>query len=642
LGKPYASELSQLSSTYQWAATVPNTALAKAVAAIYSTSLLVVGSGGSLSAAQFVASQHERFSGEVARAVTPLEIVSAVKTLRRSSVMFLSAGGTNPDVIGAFKQTVLCEPRRLIVVSARKESPLSLAASSFRYVDTVDLSFPLEKDGFLATNTLLAFMMLTYRAYSASFGEASDLPENLEELVHPGVNRDVYVADLRAKCLSLWQRKYLVVLYGPSAHTAAVDIESKFTEAALGATLLADYRNFAHGRHHWLAKCGDTTGVLAFITKDDAALAEKTLDLIPSNIPIARVGTSHSGAFADLCLLVSTLHIVGLAGEAHRIDPGRPGVPSFGRKIYHLRAFARPSAAEFAVGIAIERKTQAAKVVSSQAEVEYWQKAYEGFVRRLVRAQFRYVVLDYDGTLCDEQNRYTGLDEAMVGHLRQMLESGNKIGIATGRGKSVRKDLRAKFRPELWPQILIGYYNGAEIGFADDDNYPHSGSSVCNALQAVSHELQLDPQMAIWADCTYRRFQITIEPKFPTVSQAVWDRVEQIVNTMGPPGVALLTSSHSLDVIAPGISKKKLVSELLARDGASADAPVLCVGDRGRFPGNDYALLDGPYSLSVDEVSNDPDSCWNLAPAGIRGVQAMEHYLSCLKYTSAGFRLQFR
>ena len=33
----------------------------------------------------------------------------------------------------------------------------------------------------------------------------------------------------------------------------------------------------------------------------------------------------------------------------------------------------------------------------------------------------------------------------------------------------------------------------------------------------------------------------------------------------------------------------------------------LCIGDRGQWPGNDFELLSTPFSLSVDEISNDPD-----------------------------------
>ena len=55
---------------------------------------------------------------------------------------------------------------------------------------------------------------------------------------------------IRKACRPLLERGTLVVLHGPDTRSAAVDLESKFVEAALGDIQTADYRNFAHGRHH--------------------------------------------------------------------------------------------------------------------------------------------------------------------------------------------------------------------------------------------------------------------------------------------------------------------------------------------------------------------------------------------------------
>ena len=50
-----------------------------------------------------------------------------------------------------------------------------------------------------------------------------------------------------------------------------------------------------------------------------------------------------------------------------------------------------------------------------------------------------------------------------------------------------------------------------------------------------------------------------------------------------------------------------------------------------RWPGNDASLLTEPHSLSVDEVSPDLRTCWNIAPSGYRGVQAVLAYLEALQ-----------
>jgi hypothetical protein len=49
-------------------------------------------------------------------------------------------------------------------------------------------------------------------------------------------------------------------------------------------------------------------------------------------------------------------------------------------------------------------------------------------------------------------------------------------------------------------------------------------------------------------------------------------------------------------------------------------------------------LLAQPYALSVDEVSADPNTCWNLAPPGHRGVQALLDYVGAFRVKDGCFK----
>ena len=46
------------------------------------------------------------------------------------------------------------------------------------------------------------------------------------------------------------------------------------------------------------------------------------------------------------------------------------------------------------------------------------------------------------------------------------------------------------------------------------------------------------------------------------------------------------------------------------------------MGDYGTVEGNGYEMLTSKYSLSVDRVSKNTDSCWNIAPSGMKGLDA--------------------
>jgi hypothetical protein len=397
-------------------------------------------------------------------------------------------------------------------------------------------------------------------------------------------------------------------------------------------------------RHHWLAKRGSTTAVLALVTDDDREIADKTLQLIPADIPVARIDIPHRGIHARLTALAKTLYIVGLAGEARGIDPGRPGVPRFGRRLYNLRAFGAPRASDHAFplheAVAIERKTGTdIETLVMHGKCDCWQDAYRRFCERLQTASFRAVVFDYDGTLCDPHDRYTGLSAAVVSQLVRLLEADILIGIATDRGRSVRRDLRRRIGQTWWSRMVIGYYNGADNGLLDDDTHPDSAEGTCDALSPIAEAFQSTSRLTHLAVCTYRRMQITVEPKTFTSEAIAWDVVQQIVHGCNLPGVTVVRSSHSIDVLAPRVSKRTLVEQVRELAGEAGATAVLCIGDRGRWPGNDFALLQEPYSLSVDEVSPDPNTCWNLASAGHRGVQATLDYLGAMQVLHGSFRV---
>jgi hydroxymethylpyrimidine pyrophosphatase-like HAD family hydrolase len=416
-----------------------------------------------------------------------------------------------------------------------------------------------------------------------------------------------------------------------------VDLESRFTEAALQDVWIADYRNFAHGRHHWLAKRPNSTAVLAFLTPDDQELASRTLALIPSSVRIVRESLSFSGVTAGIAALGRVIQIAASAGRAMGIDPGRPGVPVFGRRIYHLNAFGKRSIPSLEQ-TAIERKTgKPVATLSSLGLLEFWRQAYAGFASALRTATFKGVAIDYDGTLCGETDRFGDLRPDMAEELVRLLRGGIPVGVATGRGTSVRKALRQALPKRHWDRVVVGYYNGGDVGLLSDER-PDGTPRVGDALTELVKILASNRLLTRLANLELRIPQVTIEPKRRTEADDVWALAEDIVHTLRIPGTSVVRSSHSIDILAPGVDKRAVVKHLAAFDCGS-DTPVLRIGDKGRYPGNDYLLLNSPHSLSVDEASLDPRTCWNIAPLGIRGAAACVYYLRSLRLTRKGARL---
>ena len=629
----YSREMDHLPRSFAWTETADIKPLQKAIRSVGFGPLRVVGSGGSLSAAHALANLHQFYTGHLAGAATPLEL-AALQWDPATAVWLISAGGNNVDILAAARLVISREPRQLAVLCARQHSALAELCRNHRYVDLLIYPPPVKRDGFLATNSLLGFVALLTRAYATTFDCEHDWRETA--LYVNTLLQDPYEAGTAWSTVTsqIWKRSTTVVLHGASTRLGAIDLESKFTEAALGHITTADYRNFAHGRHHWLAKRADTSAVLAFTTSEDRDLAEHTLALIPADIPQARIEFSGGPPTTALASLLAALRLTGYAGHHRGIDPGRPGVPDFGRRLYHLRV---PSCSRPVSTAGLTSRDAAAIARKSAVSVDelartgtlaFWQNALREFRVRLCSARFVGVVLDYDGTLVDARHRQRPPDSGIADELVRILETGTPLAIATGRGASVRRDLQACLPPSLWPLVLVGYYNGAEIALLRDDGAPDKSAPLCPILQPIAHALREQSEISACVRQEDRPSQITLEVIRPVSADRIWDLACDVVHLLGAASVSVTRSSHSIDLTPNTVSKSAVVRALQQTVGLG---PVLAVGDQGRWPGNDHELLRTPFALSVDAVTGDPATCWHFGAPGQRGPAVTRDYLSWLR-----------
>ena len=635
MARPYAGEMAKLAETFAWAAApdLDLQPLRQAVRTAGRSSLRAIGSGGSLTGAHALAGLHQRHTGHPATVATPLEAVDEPLGANVATWL-LSASGGNVDIVAAAKALILREQRQLGVLCGREASPLAELCRRHPFVDLLLYPPPTGKDGFLATNSLLGFTALLTRTYADVFGWDTDWQDTADCLEPLLLDTARDSKSWEAVTAPLWSRPTALVLHGTSTRIGAIDLESKFTEAALGNLQIADYRNFAHGRHHWLAKRGETSAVLAFITDADRALAERTLDLIPAEVPQARITFEGGPNATALASLVAALRITGWAGMHRGIDPGRPGVPEFGRKLYHLPLPRPPRAVRLPrlmprEAAAISRKAGVdPHRLAAAGELDRWRDALASFRDRLRDARFAGIVLDYDGTVVDTRHRFKPAEPRMAAELARLVEAGTHVAVATGRGKSVRRDLQSCLPPALWPLVLVGYYNGAEVAPLDDDSAPDGSKSVRDSLQPLSEALRRQPELSGSVCQEDRPFQITLAATRIMPDGRLWDLVQHVIQMTGAGDVGVTRSGHSVDIVAAGVSKLNVVRRLRETVG---DAPILAIGDRGRWPGNDHELLSEPFALGVDEISADPETCWHLGEPGQRGPAVTLEYLSALE-----------
>jgi len=624
--------MAMLAQTFAGVAEADLTPLRRAIRVAGLSPLRAIGSGGSLTGAHALANLHQRYTGHLATVATPLEAVDEPVGPTVANWL-LSAGGGNVDVMAAARTLILREPRQLGVLCGRESSPLVRLCRGHPFVDLLVYPSPAGRDGFLATNSLLCFTALLTRAYSAEYGSDADWEDVVNCLEPLLPDSAATLREWETATAPLWSRSTTLVLYGPSTRTGAMDLESKFTEAALGHLQIADYRNFAHGRHHWLAKRSETSAVLALVTHADHAIADRTLDLIPTDIPKARLEIAGGPTASALVSIVAAFRITQWAGVHRGIDPGRPGVPEFGRKLYRLHLPRRRRVATKPYlsprdAAAIARKAGAVPAsLAAAGQLDRWLEALATFRTRLTDVRFAGVVLDYDGTVVDTRHRFAPPCPLMAAELTRLAETGAFLGVASGRGASLRRDLRNCIPRALWPRVTVGYYNGAEIASLDRDDSPDGTQDTCAELQPLKDALSRHPGLAGSARQENRRFQISLIAGRAISPTRLWDIAQQAVLLTGPGDVSVMRSGHSVDIVAARASKQRVISRFHELSGSER---ILAIGDRGRWPGNDYQLLSVPYALGVDEVSVDPATCWHLGAPGQRGPIVTLEYLSFL------------
>ena len=628
MGRPYAREMDELMDTYSHALDSSIEGLKQFVGAAARTPMYAVGSGGSMTACVFASILHEWGAAFMSKSVSPLEFLNS-NVARDASILLVSAGGNNKDILSAFDRAVAAEPINLGVLCTSANSRLTRRARAIPSVHICGGPIPAKKDGFLATNSLITMSIWLARAYH-DITATNDLPHSLDDLLHTSEARKDSRVPLKKSISALASRPTIVILYDMMGKAAAADLESKLVESGLKNVQLSDYRNFAHGRHNWIGRNPDDTGILALVGPDCKNLAERTIRLIPDDIPIVKISTGLPGSAGMLSLLIESMHVVGMLGEFDGIDPGRPNVAKFGRRIYSL-GMSGMRRNENLTDAAIRRKFGA--VTGDALRMKHtW---LERFLHRITATTFDAVVFDYDGTLCDLPSSPDSPEPETARMLTDLVNGGVPIGIATGRGSSVKKSLRTIIPEEFWRDVLVGYYNCSEIATLDADGAPDVNSPLAPELASLSEYLV---ERGIVAEDVLEKRPNQISILAGRMDALDLLRNLHVSNPQALDKVKIVGSDRSVDILPVCVSKIAILEQITENPELSN---VLCVGDQGMWPGNDFELLSTPFSLSVDKTSGDPDTCWNLAPAGCTGERAVRYYFDLMRLHGSKIQIKF-
>jgi fructoselysine-6-P-deglycase FrlB-like protein/phosphoglycolate phosphatase-like HAD superfamily hydrolase len=628
----FSDKLDGLPATIKLAGSGDIDNLATALAAARRRVAYAVASGGSAIVAEYFAICRRSLQCAFTIVQTPMHFVLESDRLTNADVWLFSAGGDNPDILAALDAAVARGASTIHVVTTNPRARVRVAAEHYPGTAVHVTSVADPKDGFLATHSLIATVTALLRAADKCLVD----PAMPSVGTHFGVeavrrlsqtNRD----ELALRVSSFAPADTLVLLADPRLAPAAIAIETSAWEAALCPVQRTDHRNFAHGRHVWVAQRGKGTFILSLAGTETRAVWREMDALLPDSARRLSLDYANCGRLQCALAIVDSLVLVEALGRAVNVDPGSPGVGDFGRKIYQSRSLGTLATH---LSPAVRHKQQAMLLrdnpLAAQVDVVH---EHAKMLGRLANAVFRGLVLDYDGTIVSTEDRYNPPAPEIIAELRRLLRSNIAIGIATGRGGSAGERLRELLPVEDHPKIVVGYYNGGYVRSLDVDIRRQPAPRHPDLINAMAW-LREHPEF-------FRQFAI----KDSGVQVSI-----EICNLLNPDNffasfsattlvrggaVRLTRSQHSYDVLPAATCKTAVVRAVAQRLGDEA-AATLCVGDSGSCAGNDYALLGGTFGVSVCDVSDQPDVCWSFFGQSLTGPSALLRLLQALRADQAG------
>lgn len=610
----YNAELDELETTYKAGLGHDVEELRRALFSAASVPALFVGTGGTSAVARLAAQFHEQVCAQPARAATPLELLMAPQMPRRAAVLF-SASAKHPDARAVLDRLSAGWFHPAVVVTHR--DPDELAAGPD--VAVVRLPELLFRDGFLATNSVLAMVVALSRAYLGSSALASSIPRPDVPFPSRGRTR-------------------LLVLTTPELEPVAADIETRCAELGVADVQVSDYRNFAHGRHMGLARRATETTVIGLSSEPLQDLAEATLSVLlaEGSVEVLHWAARHSSPTGVVELFLASMQLARRLAAEQGVRPSRPGVPSFGRRLYHLPLrgmLPRPADGP------VERKLWALGAGTVEEDIrELYERAYADWRVGLGEQRFSGVVLDYDGTVCATRRRFDLPDERLRALVVKLLDAELVFGFASGRGRSLHRDLRKWVPREYWSQVHLGLYNGA-IRLTLADKLP-AVDRPNSLMRAVTERIMLLP-IADMLVIEPRQAQVTVSLRGDAFAHSgkLAELVSDVLARPEQLQVKVVASGHSVDVVKSDTSKVAVWEEV----AALGDSPLLAIGDQGHLGGNDFELLArSPWSLTVDRCSADPSRCWYLDVGGRSGPLLLDAYLRSLVASKSGFKLDWK
>lgn len=569
--------------------------------------VVAVGAGGSHVSAAYLATCRQTLGHAVTVVQTPMEFVLDHGDLHDAEVWIFSASAENADAAATARAA---RDRGCVGLVLCTRNPDGMVAHWVGAQGGEVHVFPVAdmKDGYLATHSLIATVVgLLLAAEALGCVSSIDALDALDDDLARSLDTNVR-AERRKAVAHLAADSTLVAIIDPRLMPLRSLIETSIWEAAICPVQVTDMRNFGHGRHAWLHHYGDRTWIFA-ATGDLSRVSWQAIQsVLPSQVPFIVTDHGGCGRLETVRALIEGLGWIEAMGAAVGIDPGKPGTGAFARAMYDDDSLEKLAGQLFPP---VRQKLVAAgRMGSPPPDVARAASAWCRHVDGLCDAAIGGLVMDYDGTVVTTEGRFDPADAAIVAELVRLHHQGVVVAFASGRGKSLGRDLRKVLPSAMAAETAIGYYNGGHLRMASVDigapgERPEADPSIAEVVRWI------EAQPNLLRPCTLDAKEVQVAVRMSDLLRPqVFAYELSGCSAIAEGRATVVASAHSYDVVPSTSSKLRVVNDVAQRVGTRC--AVFTIGDSGASMGNDHTFLSRPHGISVGAVCDKSPGTWSL------------------------------
>jgi ADP-ribosylglycohydrolase/transcriptional regulator with XRE-family HTH domain len=296
--------------------------------------LIATGHGGKYAEAVYAALLYGTYQG-LGRAVTCYSCNSlSDATIKNSKVLLVSKGMANIDINYIAKRCMGINPTNTCAVRVKGEKEDADICKLLDKKCGCSLQYDIGiSDGFISIKSVFFYTAIFYKAFTND----SDFARKLDFNPIASKNYTYESASGIASVPSLDKIKHFTVLYGSYAEPIAYNIESNIVEAGIASCMIADYKNYTHGR--FLTEGNyikndvfpyTEAALICLVTPREKHIYRQLLEAMPKHLPIITIQTDHVTPLATLDLLYKGNMFVAELGEKyHHTNPNDPNCYSY-------------------------------------------------------------------------------------------------------------------------------------------------------------------------------------------------------------------------------------------------------------------------------------------------------------------------